>query len=216
MSVPAIGDHQFQYRDLRHQADTATVGMWLFLATEVLLFGALFLVWMFCRHWQPTGFDAGARETDLALGTSNTFVLVTSSATYAVALDCLDRNRAQAFFRLLLVTAALGCVFIALKGLEWGEDFSKHLFPGSNFTDLGELTEGAQLFFSFYFVGTALHAVHMSVGIALVAWAAWRARRQGLSARYRLTADVVGLYWSFVDIVWLVLYPLIYLIGRAP
>jgi cytochrome c oxidase subunit 3 len=101
-------------------------------------------------------------------------------------------------------------------GLEWHDDFSRHLFPGTDFAIHGVARAGAQMFFVFYFVATALHGVHMLVGIGLLVWIIWRAQRGEFSAAYSTPVAVVGLYWSFVDMVWIVLYPLIYLVGRGP
>jgi cytochrome c oxidase subunit 3 len=129
---------------------------------------------------------------------------------------CLDDASPRRFRQLALLTALLGVAFIVLKGLEWHEDFDKHLFPGPGFSITGPESGGAQLFYSFYFMSTALHAIHMSIGIALVIWIAARNPYRNPRPTYRLAAEAVGLYWSFVDLVWLVLYPLIYLIGRTP
>ena len=111
----------------------------------------------------------------------------------------------------------LGLIFLVLKfGVEWPDDFSKHLFPGSQFALHGSLGQGAQLFFVFYFLGTAIHGLHMIGGLILVGWILWRTRRGDFSPRYFTPVTAVGLYWSFVDMVWMILFPLIYLIGRAP
>ena len=207
--------HEFQYGSARHQARTAVAGMWLFLATEVLFFGGLILAWIYSRHWNQAGFDAGARETTLWIGTLNTAILVTSSFVYALGVAFIRIGDSRRLIQCCWVTLALGVAFLALKfGLEWTDDFRKHLFPtesGFPVTNAG----GARLFFVFYFVGTALHGVHMIGGIGLVSWIIFRARRGEFSPRYHMPVQVVGLYWSFVDIVWLTLYPLIYLIGRG-
>lgn len=209
--------HDFQYASARHQSETAVAGMWLFLATEVLFFGGLILSWIYSRHWNQTGFDAGARETELWIGTLNTGLLVTSSFAYATGLAFIRAGDTRRLIQCLAVTLALGLAFLALKfGLEWSDDFAKHLFPTStDFKITGPEQPGARLFFIFYFIGTALHGVHMMVGVALVIWIILRARRGVFTPAYYTPVHVVGLYWSFVDIVWLTLYPLIYLIGRG-
>jgi cytochrome c oxidase subunit 3 len=205
----------FQYTDADHQADTATVGMWLFLATEMLFFGGLVLAWLFCRHWQPAGFDAGARETVLWIGTLNLALLLTSSLTYALGLAAIEFGLVRWLIRCCLVTAGLGTIFLGLKLLEWGIDLHGGLFPAGPFKLHGPEAGGARLFWSFYFVATGLHAVHMLAGVGLVLWTALRAYRGEFNAGWYTPVTVVGLYWSFVDIVWIVLYPLIYLIGRG-
>ena len=212
-----IAPHQhFQYASARHQSDTAIAGMWLFLATEVLFFGGLVLAWMFCRHWQPTGFDAGGRETVLSIGTVNLALLVTSSFVYSSGLVFIELGQPRRLLQCCIVTACLGAIFIALKLWEWRIDIDDRLFPSmADFKITGPDEGGARLFWSFYFVATALHALHMLIGIGAVAWIALQARAGRFSARWCTPVEVVGLYWSFVDIVWIVLYPLIYLIGRG-
>ena len=208
--------HDFQYESAPYQSQTVVAGMWLFLATEILFFGGVILTWIYSRHWNPLGFDAGARETNLAIGTLNTFVIVTSSFVYALGLLLIREGNTRRFIQCCVVTLVLGLIFLALKfGVEWPEDFADHLFPNStNFKVTGPSEGGARLFFIFYFIATALHGVHMVVGIGLLLWLIRRARRGEFSPSYHTPVTVVGLYWSFVDIVWLTLYPLIYLIGR--
>lgn len=205
----------FQYADQRHQAETALSGMWLFLATEVLFFGGLILAWLFCRHWQREGFDAGGRETVIAIGTANLALLVTSSFVYAAGLAWIRVGQTRRLIQCCWLTAGLGLAFLALKITEWHIDLSEHLFPSGPFKITGAEAGGARLFWSFYFVATALHALHMTAGIGLVSWIIQRARKGAFSAQWHTPVEVVGLYWSFVDIVWIVLYPLIYLIGRG-
>lgn len=205
----------FQYVDAEHQAETAVIGMWLFLATEVLFFGGLILTWVFCRHWQPEGFDAGSRETVLWIGTTNLALLLTSSMVYSLGLVSIELGNIRRLIWSCLITAGIGVVFLGLKILEWGIDLDEHLFPAGQFKLHGAEDNGGRLFWTFYFVGTGLHAIHMLVGIGLVLWIALQARRGAFSASWHTPVQVVGLYWSFVDMVWVTLYPLIYLIGRA-
>lgn len=213
----ALLPRAFQYSSPEHQAHTAISGMWLFLASEMLFFGVLFLSWIFCRHWNPAGFDAGAQQTALTLGTINTVLLLTSSVTYTVGTRCIESGSTRGLIGFCILTGVLGLAFLGVKlGLEWHDDFAKHFFPGDDFAIQGAARAGAQMFFVFYFVSTALHGLHMLVGIGLLAWIIWRARRGDFSAQYSTPVAVVGLYWSFVDMVWIVLYPLIYLIGRTP
>lgn len=206
----------FQYSSALHQDETAVSGMWLFLATEVMFFGALFLSWIYARHWNQPGFDAGAQHTQLAIGTINTVILVTSSFVYSLSVAFIKVGNVRRMIQCCAVAWILGFTFIILKfGLEWSKDFSDHLFPGANFGITGPLGDGARIFFVFYFIGTALHGLHMTGGLVLVAWIILRARRDDFSFRYYTPVAVVGLYWSFVDMVWIVLYPLIYLVGRS-
>lgn len=212
-----IAPHQyFQYASPDHQSATAIAGMWLFLATEVLFFGGLVLAWIFCRHWQQAGFDAGGRESVLAIGTANLALLVTSSFAYSSGLVFIEMNQPRRLVQCCVLTACLGTIFLILKIWEWHIDIDEHLFPSmADFKIVGADEGGARLFWSFYFVATALHALHMLIGIGAVCWVAMQARVGRFSAEWATPVEVVGLYWSFVDIVWIVLYPLIYLVGRG-
>lgn len=212
-----IAPHQhFQYASPNHQSHTAIAGMWLFLATEVLFFGGLVLAWIFCRHWQQAAFDAGGRETVIAIGTANLALLLTSSFVYTCGLMFIEMDQPRRLMQCSLVAAGLGLGFLVLKGWEWLIDIHEHLFPAmANFKITGADAGGARLFWSFYWVATSLHALHMIVGIAAVCWIAAQARAGRLSAAWHTPVEVIGLYWSFVDIVWIVLYPLIYLVGRG-
>jgi cytochrome c oxidase subunit 3 len=209
------GHRTLQYETAAHQADTALVGMWLFLATEVLFFGGLFLTFLVCRHQHPGGFALAARHTELVIGAVNTALLFTSSAACNAGLLLIRRGSRRGLLVALAVTAALGVAFLALKGLEWHDDFGRHLFPGPGFGLSGADAGGAQLFFAFYFIATGIHGVHLLVGLGLLGWLAVRARAGAFDRGWMTPVEVVGLYWSFVDMVWLVLFPLIYLLGRA-
>jgi cytochrome c oxidase subunit 3 len=212
-----IAPHQhFQYASADHQSETAIAGMWLFLATEVLFFGGLILAWIFCRHWQQSGFDAGSRESVLTIGTINLALLLTSSFIYSSGLVFIETGQPRRLVQCCVITACLGATFLVLKIWEWHIDIHEHLFPAmADFKITGADEGGARLFWSFYFVATSLHALHMMVGIGAVCWIAMQARAGRFSAKWATPVEVVGLYWSFVDIVWIVLYPLIYLVGRG-
>jgi len=190
---------------------TAQLGMWIFLGTEVLFFGGLFVAYAVGRaHW-PHGFAVASRHTDVVLGTVNTAVLLTSSAIVAFAVACADHPAQRRWTALALwATAALGVVFLAIKGVEYVHEWSEHLFPLADFA----LTEpGAELFWVLYFVMTILHSVHLLIGIVGVAAFA-RATGAGKSWPTPGRVDTMALYWHFVDIVWIVLYPLLYLVER--
>ena len=209
----AIAEHlEYQYAGIRHQTEAALSGMWLFLTSEVLFFGALFLLYMVYRHFHPDGFAVASKHSQLAIGTINTVLLVTSSAVFAYGLGCVREDDNRMLVRACLITAALGCAFLLLKAYEWKLDLDDNLFPGPRFAITGDDAGGAQLFWSFYFVATGLHGLHMIVGIGLLGWIAWAAHRRRFSVRYHTPVEVVGLYWSFVDMVWLCLYPMIYLV----
>jgi cytochrome c oxidase subunit 3 len=207
----------FQYRNRADQHEAALTGMWLFLATEVLFFGGLLFCFVVGRHANPLAFDAAARETTLWAGTVNTVLLLTSSLAYAAGIVFMRAGNSRRLMHCCWPALALGGAFIALKfGVEWPGDIAQHLFPAAaSFKIGGALEGGARLFFVFYFVSTGLHGLHMLIGVALVIWIMLRARRGEFSAHYHTPVVMVGLYWSFVDIVWLTLYPMIYLVGRG-
>jgi cytochrome c oxidase subunit III len=208
--------HEFQYSSASHQAETAVAGMWLFLATEVVFFGALFLAWIFARHFDQAGFDAGAQRTELGIGTINTVILITGSLAYSLGAVFIEEGNARRLIQWCAVAWLLGLAFMILKfGLEWRNDFARHMFPGPDFGIKGFLAGGAKLFWAFYFFGTFIHGLHLAVGLALLGWIVFRARQGAFSSNYYSPVLVVGLYWTFVDIVWLILYPLIYLVGRV-
>jgi cytochrome c oxidase subunit III len=185
--------------------------------TILLLFSALFLNWIYSRHGNQSGFDAGARQTELVIATINTVILVASSFVYSVGAAYIEAGNSRRLIQCCAIAWLLGLAFLILKfGIERRDDFNKHLFPEPGFAINGPLGGGARIFFVFYFFGTALHGLHMVGGLVLVDWIILRARRGEFSSAFYTPVIVVGLYWSFVDMVWIVLYPLIYLVGRGP
>ena len=198
--------------DPQDEPEIGKLGMWVFLASEVLFFGGLFLAYLYGRaHW-PLGWAAASRHTDVVLGTVNTALLLTSSAVVALAVACEEddaRHRGWTV-RLLALTAALGTAFLIVKGFEWHAEWDEHLIPGPSFA---LEVPGAQEFFVLYFVMTGLHGVHMIAGIAVLAVLARGRSRQRPWAGAR-QIEVAALYWHFVDIVWIFLYPLLYLVQR--
>lgn len=204
----------FQYESEAHRTDTAIAGFWLFLASEVLFFGGLFLVWTVYRQVHNSGFTQASQHSELLIGSINTVVLFTSSAVFAATLPAGRRGANRAVFWLSVATWVLGFTFLLLKLYEWKEDLDQNLFPGVHFSITGPGSTGAQLFWAFYFVATGLHMVHLLAGLVLVTWIALLARRKRFSAATATPLEVVGLYWAFVDVIWLTLFPLIYLSGR--
>jgi len=201
-----------QFDDNRQQHHAAMLGMWTFLATEILFFGALFLAYTLYRHFYFEDFGAASKLTDVTFGTINSVILLTSSLSVAIAVRAAKLNHFKSTIRGLSWTVALGMAFLVVKGLEYHEDITKHLVPGPSFT--GELPPHAQLFFWLYWTMTGLHAVHVTVGIGVLSIiTAWTWRKKNLHAR-ATTIEMAGLYWHFVDIVWLYLYPLLYLVNR--
>jgi cytochrome c oxidase subunit 3 len=200
--------------DFGRQREAGKFGIWVFLASETLFFGALLLTYTVCRIEHPDAFAAAGRETNVWYGTINTAVLLTSSLTMAVAAQAAEESARlrRVVLAGLMITAMLGLAFIVIKGFEYKEDLDKHLVPGAGFA----LPQpGAQLFYGFYWLVTGVHAIHLSIGIALVSRLIWVLYRRELPAKDNPEIEVTALYWHLVDIVWIFLYPLIYLPGRA-
>jgi cytochrome c oxidase subunit 3 len=196
------------------QREASVLGVWVFLATEVLFFGAMLAGYAVYRAHFPETFAAASRRTDLALGTVNTAVLIASSLTMALSVHEAARGRRGRLILFLAATAALGAVFLGIKVTEYGHKAREHLFPGADFRYEGPDPVRAKLFFVFYFVLTGFHALHLGVGIGLVGWIAWGAARGRYGPEYYTPVEGVGLYWHFVDLVWIFLFPLLYLPGR--
>jgi cytochrome c oxidase subunit III len=205
-----------QFTDLRQQHDAAELGMWVFLGTEVLFFGALILAYCVYRIGDPQGFAAAARHTQLAIGSGNTALLLTSSFVVAWAVAAVKLNAGRFASVLLWIAAGLGVIFLGLKGFEYRLEYDEHLVPGLDFSNSEVRTHTALMFFSLYFIMTALHALHVLIGVIALVTIGWRARHNAYSERYHAPASVAGLYWHFVDVVWIFLFALIYLPGRAP
>ena len=214
-AVAADADPRGSREDKR---ETAEFGTWVFLASEIMFFGGLFFAYVYGRMSFPDGFAAASRATDVVIGTANTAVLLTSSFFVAVAVVAGSKGQRKVIAPLLAATAVLGIAFLVLKGIEYHKDWSEGLFPGPFFRLDGAtgnaVPPGAQLFYMLYFAMTGVHAVHLTIGIVWMSVAAIGAHRNPdlWCAPHRL--EVAGLYWHFVDIIWIFLYPLIYLISR--
>jgi cytochrome c oxidase subunit 3 len=233
---PALAHH---FDDLGQQAEAATLGMWVFLVTEVLFFGGLFCCYLVYRSAYPLAFAFGSHELDITLGTINTAVLITSSLTMALAVHAAQLGQQRVLTLFLLATMALGATFLVIKGVEYYHKFEEcptlvaelHLpgghagggeaapagchVPGPEFSfEPAAQAKPAQIFFSLYFIMTGLHAIHMIIGLGIMTWMVWWSTRGLITADYYSPIEVSGLYWHFVDIVWIFLFPLLYLIGR--
>lgn len=200
------------FESLVRQQQAVTFGVWLFLVSEVLLFSGLFAGYSVYRNLHPQGFIAGARETDILFGTVNTAILMTSSFTIAVAGRAAHEGLSRAARILLMATFALGAAFLVLKGFEYREDIHRHLVPGPSFPIA---QSGAVIFFSFYWVMTGIHALHVTGGLAAVARLVIASRRSPAWLSGSASGEATALYWHLVDVIWIVLYPLLYLSGRA-
>jgi cytochrome c oxidase subunit III len=241
--VHRTGELYGQFQTLDQQKESATLGMWVFLVTEVLFFGGMFLTYTINRHQYFTAFGIGSNTLDIQLGTINTAVLITSSLTMAMAVWSAQTGKKALVTGFLIATLALGGVFLGIKVVEYKQKFDHHLIPGLNFDmtyrsahpapgdDPKEIAlekeevekafasdpdtnAHAQLYFSLYFAMTGLHALHMVVGAGLLVWLIRASLNGRFTPRYNTPVEIVGLYWHFVDIVWIYLFPLLYLIDR--
>jgi cytochrome c oxidase subunit 3 len=208
---PALAHH---FDSLDQQKDAATLGMWVFLVTEVLFFGGLFVTYLVYRAWYPEAFAAASHELDVVLGTINTAVLITSSLTMALAVHAAQLGQRSRLMMFLVLTMILGAAFLGIKSVEYYHKFVEHHVPGPSFHFEGEYAAHAQIFFSLYFVMTGLHALHMIIGIGIMLVMLWWSWRGTITPEYASPIEISGLYWHFVDIVWIFLFPLLYLIGR--
>jgi cytochrome c oxidase subunit 3 len=201
------------FSNLEQQHEANTLGMWVFLVTEVMFFGGLFLAYATYHFAYPEAFAEASRELDLALSTINTFVLLFSSLTMALAVHAAQTDKKKALVTFLGLTILLGLIFLGIKAVEYAEKFQHHLVPGPNF--IFEGPPQAELFFSLYFATTGLHALHMIIGIGVLAYFVIKALRNHFSSVNYDPVEMVGLYWHFVDIAWVFIFPLYYLIDRA-
>jgi cytochrome c oxidase subunit 3 len=211
-TVPGLAHH---FDNLDQQREATTLGMWVFLVTEVLFFGGALMVYTVYRTLYPEAFAAASHELDVTLGTINTAVLITSSLTMAMAVHSAQMGRRQLILLFLAVTMVLGAVFLGIKSYEYYEKFVEHHVPGPSFAfEPRELEQHAQLFFSLYFLLTGLHALHMVIGFGIMAVILWMAWRKRFTPEWHTPVEMAGLYWHFVDIVWVFLFPFLYLVDR--
>lgn len=201
-----------QFDTAEQQREASRLGIWAFLATEIMFFGGLFVAYIVYRHAFPHDFAAASRHTNVLYGTINTAILLTSSLSMALAVRAAERGESKAVVRNVAMTILLAAAFLGVKALEYTEDFREHLVPGPSFLLPGNPRQ--ELFFYFYWAMTGLHALHVLIGIGALSTIAVMAARGRFSAQYNTPVEVTGLYWHFVDIVWIYLYPLLYLIGR--
>lgn len=205
---------QHHFENLEQQRAAGALGMWVFLVTEIMFFGGLFMTYIVYRHWYPEAFSTASHELDVTLGSLNTLVLIGSSLTMAFAVHSAQTGRQRALLSYLTATLVLGLVFLGVKFIEYAHKFAEGHVPGAHFHFPEPHRAEAQLFFSLYFGMTGMHAVHMIVGAGLLLALILQARHRRFSPEYYNPVELTGLYWHFVDIIWIFLFPLLYLIGR--
>jgi cytochrome c oxidase subunit III len=202
-----------QFDTIAKQEHALRFGMWLFLGSEVLLFGGLFALYVAYRSQYPAAFADGVHHNALALGTLNTVILIASSFTVAWSIHALRQGRPRQTLLMLGLTMLAGALFLVFKGVEYAGHFAHGIYPGQAYA-FAEMPEpGAQIFFTLYFFMTGLHAIHMIAGLGVMAWLALRVRAGRTNRAYHAELECGALYWHLVDSIWIFLWPLFYLTG---
>jgi len=214
-STSATAHVAHQFEDAAQQYQAATLGMWAFLVTEIMFFGGMFMAYILYRSKYEAAFEHASHHLDVTLGTINTAVLIGSSFTMVMAVHAAQTGRVRRVVSGLLATMTLGTVFLVIKGFEYHHKFVEGLIPGPSWSYVAPDAKQQELFISIYFAMTGLHATHMVIGIGILAFLTYKAARGTYDAHYYTPIDCAGLYWHFVDIVWIFLFPLLYLLGRA-
>jgi cytochrome c oxidase subunit III len=230
---PAYLRHHFENVD--QQADAAGFAMWIFLLTEVMFFGGLFTAYLIYRNWYYPAFVEASHQLNIFWGTLNTAVLITSSFTMAMGVWCAETRRKRGLVLCLVLTFILGLGFLGIKAVEYSEKIEKHHVPGfhyslQSFIDPAsdpeiykeykdkplalDMARHTEVYFSLYFAMTGMHALHMIIGIAILGYLIFRAQAGAYTAGHVTFVENFGLYWHFVDIIWIFLFPLLYLISR--
>ena len=210
---PALRHH---FDDSAQQLDSSTLGMWVFLVTEVMFFGGMFGAYTVYRSMYPEAFASTSHFMNVTIGAINTGVLIFSSFTMVMAVRSAQFGRKKAIIAFLVLTLVLGCVFLSLKYVEYHEKWVDHHIPGPAFQYQDpRYVHQAQILFFLYFAMTGMHAIHMIVGAGLLTTLIVMAARNRFSSAWYTPVEMIGLYWHFVDIVWIFLFPLLYLIGHT-
>lgn len=202
------------YNDAKHEYLTSKEGVWLFLTSEILMFGGLFVGYLLYHNMYPEVFHEGSKALDWRLGAFNTIVLLLSSLTMVLGVHYSQNNQRSKAVWNLAVTIACGAIFMVVKYFEYSHKIHEGLLPGLLFTgeNPANLTNPG-LYFSFYFMMTGLHGIHVLAGMALILWVLLRARKGEFSDKYFMPVEGVALFWHLVDLIWIFLFPLLYLVG---
>jgi cytochrome c oxidase subunit 3 len=212
-AAPHAG-HAHHFDSSEQQRESASLGMWVFLVTEVMFFGGLFLAYILYRWSWPAAFAVASHHLDVGLGTFNTAVLIGSSFTMALAVRAAQLGNRRSIAVFLVLTMILGSIFLGIKGYEYHHKYVEHLIPGAGFEFPGSEPGHSEMFFCLYFAMTGLHALHMIIGLGVLFVMLVLSLRGRFSSTYYNPIECAGLYWHFVDIVWIFLFPLLYLIAR--
>jgi cytochrome c oxidase subunit 3 len=228
----SLPQHRHHFETEEQQREVGTFGMWLFLLTEIMFFGGLFFAYLLYRNWYYPAFAVASNQLSVPLGAFNTVMLISSGFCMAVGVWAAEVRKKNLLVLMLILTTFFGLVFIGVKGVEYHEKYENHHIPGADFSVAQfvnpaaygikeqplspDMTQHTEIYFFLYFAMTGMHAVHMIIGIVLLFWLIRRANRGDFSSGYVAPIENFGLYWHFVDIVWLFLFPLLYLINRHP
>ena len=232
----SLPQHRHHFETEQQQREAGTFGMWLFLLTEIMFFGGLFFAYLLYRNWYYPAFAAASNQLNITEGAINTAVLITSGFFMALGVWAAEVRNKSFLVLMLVLTTVFGLIFLGIKYDEYHEKWEKHHIPGASFSvhdftnppvdkKTGkpieqplppDMAQRTQVFFSLYFAMTGMHALHMIIGIGLLAWLIHRAHRGDFTTGYVAPIENFGLYWHFVDIVWIFLFPLLYLINRHP
>jgi cytochrome c oxidase subunit 3 len=227
-----VPQHRHHFETEEQQREAGSFGMWLFLLTEIMFFGGMFFAYLLYRNWYYDAFVVASNQLSVMLGGINTVILITSGFFMALAVWAAEVRKKNLLVIFLVLTTLFGFAFLGVKAAEYKEKWEHHHIPGANF-DVAEfvnpkayglsetplppdMAQKTQIYFFLYFAMTGMHALHMIIGIGLLFWLTWRAHRGEFSSGYVAPIENFGLYWHFVDIVWLFLFPLLYLINRHP
>ena len=212
-NTPGERPHAHHFDSAEHEYQSSKQGVWLFLCTEILMFGGLFVAYALFHHLYPELFKAGSKYLDWKLGAANTVVLLFSSLTMALGIYYNQLRRKNMASLMLIITLICGFIFLGVKWVEYSHKFHEGLYPGAMFSgEIGEVKNLA-LYFSFYFMMTGLHAIHVVTGMGLIVWVLIRTHRGEFGPDYYTPVEGVGLFWHLVDLVWIYLFPLLYLVS---
>lgn len=211
--VRHVHHHAHHFSSAEHEFETSKEGMWVFMVTEVLMVGALFVGYLIFRSLYPEAFHEAHKLLNVKMGAINTVVLITSSVTMVLGVTAAQRGQVQRCLAMLGSTVVLGFCFLVVKYFEYSHKFHEGILPGGNFTYPALTVPKAPLFFSFYFMMTGVHAFHVVVGMCLIVWIMTRVKKGEITPSFYTPVELVGFYWHFVDLVWIYLFPLLYLLG---
>lgn len=205
--------HAHHFKDADHEFSTSKMGIWLFLCTEMVMFGVLFVAYSLYHSQYPEAFAEGAKFLDWKLGAFNTVVLLLSSFTMALGIHFCQKNDSKKAVLNLALTLIFGAIFMVVKYYEYSHKFHLGLYPGKFFSYEGAESVNLALYFSFYFLMTGLHGLHILIGMGVITWVLIRARRGEFDSQYYTPVEGVGLFWHVIDLIWIYLFPLLYLVG---